>query len=318
LSRISGSFVIGRHTAFTYKGKAVDLKQIGQELNVRYALEGSVQRGGGRLRVNVQLLDAETGAHLWADRFDKPVADLFDMQDEIVSRLARTLDYQLVVAEARRAERSLHPDATDLNFQGLACMYKATADHLTQARGFFERALVIDPRSIRALVGVANVELNLGGSLLADDRAARCSAAETHAINALSLVPDHAGAHLALGSAYILTNRAARGIAECEQTLALDRNSANAHGIIGLAKYCMGRAAETEGHIHDAFRLSSRDIVAYRWMYYVGVAKLQLRADAEAAGWLRRSIEANRNHPNAHFALAAALGLLGALGWRRY
>jgi TolB-like protein/class 3 adenylate cyclase len=119
LSRINGSFVIGRHTAFTFKGKAVDLKQIGRELNVRYVLEGSVQRGGNRLRVNVQLIDAETGKHLWAERFDKPVADLFDMQDEIVSRLANTLNTQLVEAEARRAERSLHPDAMDLIFQGI-------------------------------------------------------------------------------------------------------------------------------------------------------------------------------------------------------
>ena len=92
LSRISGSFVIARNTAFTFKGKAVDVKQIGRELNVRYVLEGSVQRGGNRLRVNVQLIDAETGNHLWAERFDKPVADLFDMQDEIVSRLANTLE----------------------------------------------------------------------------------------------------------------------------------------------------------------------------------------------------------------------------------
>jgi TolB-like protein len=138
LSRISGSFVIGRHTAFTFKGKAVDLRRIGRELNVRYVLEGSVQRGGNRFRVNVQLIDAETGNHLWAERFDKPVADLFDMQDEIVSRLARTLGAQLIVAEARRAERSLQPDATDLNFQGLACSYKGVApEHMTQARGFF-------------------------------------------------------------------------------------------------------------------------------------------------------------------------------------
>jgi TolB-like protein/class 3 adenylate cyclase len=114
LSRIGGSFVIGRHTAFTFKGKAVDLKQIGRELNVRYMLEGSVQRGGNRLRVNVQLIDAETGNHLWAERFDKQVADLFDMQDEIVSRLANTLNTQLIEAEARRAEHSLHPDAMDL------------------------------------------------------------------------------------------------------------------------------------------------------------------------------------------------------------
>src|SRR4029079_14485204 len=114
LSRIRGSFVIGRHTAFTFKGKAVDLKQIGRELNIRYVLEGSVQRGGNRMRVNVQLIDAETGNHLWAERFEKPVTDLFDMQDEIVSRLANTLNAQLIQVEARRAERSTHPDAMDL------------------------------------------------------------------------------------------------------------------------------------------------------------------------------------------------------------
>ena len=124
LSRISGSFVIGRNTAFTFKGKAVDVKQVGRELNVRYVLEGSVQRGGNRLRVNVQLIDAETGNHLWAERFDKPVADLFDMQDEIVSRLANTLNAQLIAAEARRAERSMHPDSMDLYFQGKACLNK--------------------------------------------------------------------------------------------------------------------------------------------------------------------------------------------------
>src|SRR5216684_458391 len=117
LSRISGAFVIARNTAFTFKGKAVDVKKLGRELNVRYVLEGSVQHGGNRLRVNVQLIDAETGNHLWAERFDKPVADLFDMQDEIVSRLANPLDAELIAAEARRAERSRHPDATDLNFQ---------------------------------------------------------------------------------------------------------------------------------------------------------------------------------------------------------
>jgi len=109
LSRIAGSFVIARNTAFTFKGKAVDVKRIGRELNVRYVLEGSVQRGCNRLRVNVQLIDAETGNHLWAERFDKPVADLLDMQDEIVSRLSNLLDAQLMAAEARRAESTPHP-----------------------------------------------------------------------------------------------------------------------------------------------------------------------------------------------------------------
>ena len=106
LSRIRGAVVIARNTAFTYKGKPLDVKRIGRELNVRYVLEGSVQRGGNRMRVNVQLIDAETGNHLWAERFDKPLADLFDVQDEIVARLANTLNAQLVAAEARRATRT--------------------------------------------------------------------------------------------------------------------------------------------------------------------------------------------------------------------
>lgn len=314
LSRISGSFVIARNSAFSYKGKLVDVRQVGRELNIRYVLEGSVQRSGDRLRVNVQLIDAESGRHLWAERFEKSVTDLFDMQDEIVSRLANTLDAQLIVAEARRAERSRHPDAMDLYFQGMASLFKGlTAEHLTSARGCFERALAIDSRSVEALVGVALVDLTMGGGLLTDDRAALFSAAETNAIRALSLASDHAVAHMVLGDIYIFTNRAAQGIAECEQALALNRNLAEAHGYIGFAKLLMGRAAETEGHIHEALRLSPRDVFHYRWLYLVGRAKLQLGADAEAAGWLRRSIEANRNYPLAYFALAAALGLLGAL-----
>jgi TolB-like protein/class 3 adenylate cyclase/tetratricopeptide (TPR) repeat protein len=314
LSRISGSFVIARNTAFTFKGKAVNVSQIGRELNVRYALEGSVQRSGNRLRVNVQLIDTENGRHLWAERFEKPVADLFDMQDEIVSRLAHTLDAQLVVAEARRAERSRHPDALDLVFQGIACVYQGpSAEHLIQAREFFERASAIDPRSVGALVGMASVDATMGAYVLTDDRSARLSIAETNAIRALSLDPHRAMAHRILGTVYNMTNRPAQGIAECEQAIALDRNLADAHAVIGMGKYYLGRAAETEGHILEAFRLSPRDIFAHRWMHFLGMAKIQLGADAEAASWFRRSIEANRNSPLTHFALSGALGLEGSL-----
>jgi TolB-like protein len=156
LSRIRGSFVIGRNTAFTYKGKHVDLKQIGRELNVRYVLEGSVQRGGNRMRVNVQLIDAETGNHLWAERFDKALADLFDMQDEIVARLAGALNTELVAAEARRAEQAPNPDSMDLYFQGMAWFSKGwTPDNIAQARSFFDRALTVDPDNVDALIGSA-------------------------------------------------------------------------------------------------------------------------------------------------------------------
>jgi TolB-like protein len=245
LSRISGSFVIGRNTAFTYNGKHVDLKQIGRELNVRYELEGSVQRFGNRLRVNVQLIDAETGAHLWAERFDKPVADLFNMQDEIVARLASQLGTQLIAAEARRAGQAPHPDSMDLYFQGMACFNKGlNPEHMTQARVFFERALARDPGNVEALVGTALVDYIRAVTSLADDRAALLAAVEAALTKALSLAPEHAVAHLRLGGVQIWTNRATQGIAECERALALDRNLAAAHAVIGLAKIYLGRCGK--------------------------------------------------------------------------
>ena len=314
LSRISGSFVIARNSAFSYKGKSIDVRQVGRELNVRYALEGSVQRGGGRFRVNVQLIDAKTGNHLWAERFDKPIADLFDVQDEIVSRLANTLTSQLVEVEAQRAERSPHPDATDLNFQGWAFANKGiTPEYMTIARSFFKRALALDPKNIEALVGMASIDLGMAANHLIDDGVARLAVAETALTRALSLAPQHARAHMVMGVVRIYTNRAAQGLAQCEQALMLDRNLASAHGFIGLGKNFLGCGEETEAHIQEAFRLSPRDITAYWWMVFVAGAKLQLNADAEAVTWLRRSIEANPNWPLSHFLLAAALTLLGSL-----
>jgi TolB-like protein/class 3 adenylate cyclase len=313
LSRISGSFVIGRHTAFTYKGKAIDLKQIGRELNVRYVLEGSMQRGGDRLRVNVQLVDAETGAHLWADRFDKPIADLFEVQDEIVSRLANALNTQLIEAEARRAERSPHPNSLDLYFQGVAWLNKGPIpEYYAQARTFFERALTLDPGNVEALVGRAQVATT-GNYLADDDRAERLSSAEATLIKALSLAPQHARAHMYLGVVQIYTNRFAQGIAECEQALALDRNLADAHGWIGLGKFNGGRATEVEAHILEALRLSPRDIYSSRWLMFLAFVKLLENADAEAVVWLRRSLEANPNNTLGHFMLAATLAQLGKL-----
>ena len=142
LSRLSGSFVIARNTAFTFKGKNVDAKEIGKELGVRYVLEGSVQRDQNQVRVNAQLIDAESGGHLWAERFDKPLSNLFSMQDEIVASLASRLGAELITNEARRAERTLNPDSMDLYFQGMAWLNKGrSAEYTSQARSFFERAM---------------------------------------------------------------------------------------------------------------------------------------------------------------------------------
>ena len=168
LSRIRDSFVIASTTAFTYKGKTVDAKEIGKELGVRYVLEGSVQRDQGRVRVNAQLIDAESGAHLWAERFEEDVADLFKLQDQVVARLANTFGYQLVKAEAEKGARSANPDAVDLTMRGWALFESPplTKEQNDAARTLFEQALKIDPNDSRALTGAAaapSTTFNMGG-----------------------------------------------------------------------------------------------------------------------------------------------------------
>lgn len=318
LSRIRGSFVIARNTAFTYRGKAYDVTKIGRELNVRYALEGSVQRSGNRMRVNAQLIDAQSGSHLWAERFERPMTDLFEMQDEIVARIANTLNAQLVAVEARRAERAPAPDSLDLYFQGEAWVNKGvTFESMTKAREFFERALALDPANVDALAGMSQVEANFAISLSTNDKAERFAAAEAAAAEALSLAPDHALAHLSLGMVLGFTNRAAQGIAEYERALALDRNMAGAHALIGQNKLFIGLAEQTESHVLEALRLSPRDPWTYIWLLTAGFAACLLGRNEEAVSWFRRSIEANRNFALCHFIYATALANTGRLNEAR-
>ena len=314
LSRLSGSFVIARNTAFTFKGKNVDAREIGRELGVRYVLEGSVQRDAGRMRVNVQLIDAESGKHLWAERFDKPLADLFEMQDEIVARLANQLGMELTSAEAHRAERASNPDSMDFFFQGLASLNKGiNPENMAQARGYFERPLTVDPGNLDALLGVGRVDYSVGGAFLSDDRDARLAAAEAKIGKVLSLRPNDALAHEIMGGILTQTKRADQGIAEYEGALALDPNLAAAHGDIGLAKIIVGRSEETGAHENEALRLSPRDSFAWLWLHFAGAAKLNLGAEEEAVALFRRSIENNRTIPLTHFFLAATLANLGKL-----
>jgi TolB-like protein len=318
LSRISGAFVIARNTAFAYKGKSADLRQIGRDLNVRYALVGSAQRGGNRLRVNVQLIDAESGAHLWAERFDQALADLFEMQDEIVARLAGQLGARLVEAEARRAERSPDPDSMDLYFRARALINRgSTAEYLKPAEALLERALALDPNNVDALAAKGWVDMDLGAGFMTDDHAARLASAEATAIKTLSLAPDHAWAHLVLGSLYNTVNRGAEAIAEFEHALMLDRNLVYAHALIGMAKTALGRAEEAESHYLEALRLSPRDVSAHHWMSSAGTSKLHLAKDEEAVAWFRRAIDANRNFAFTHLSLAAALAHLGRINEAR-
>src|SRR5579863_9762152 len=169
------------------------------------------------MRVNVQLIDAETAIHLWAERFDKPLADLFDMQDEIVARLANALNAELIAAEARRAEHAPTPDSMDLYFQGQAWLNKGyTPKSVARARGYFDRALAADPNNVEALVGSARADIITRALVYGNDPAAALTMAERKLTQALASVPDHAHAHLTLGILYFYTGRATPGIAECE------------------------------------------------------------------------------------------------------
>jgi TolB-like protein len=222
LSRISGAFVIGRSTAFTYKGKAIDLKHIGCELNVRYVLEGSVQRAGNRMRVNVQLLEAETASHLWAERFDKPVADLFDMQDEVVARLAGMLKAQLVAAEARRAVLGLTLISTNRAAQGIAeC----------------ERALALDRNLAMALATTGLAKYTMG----------RGEETEHHVQEALRLSPRDTNAYrwiMYAGFAKLLLGADEEAVARLRRSVEMNRNFPLSHFYLAAALAHLGRLDE--------------------------------------------------------------------------
>ena len=264
------------------------------------------------MRVSVQLIDAENGNHLWAERFDKPLGDLFDMQDEIVARLAGALNGELIAAEARRAEQAPNPDSMDLYFQGLAWLNKGTTPGgLAQAHSFFDLALTADPGNVDAVILSAGADALEGANSFVTDPMAALAAAEAKVTKALSSVPDHAHGHQLLGFVKICTKRAAEGIAELEHALALDRNLAGAHALIGLGKTFIGRAEEAEAHVSEALRLSPRDPYAYVWKGFAGDAKNQLGSWDQAVAWCRRAIEANRNYPLPYFELAIAFAQLG-------
>jgi TolB-like protein len=314
LSRRPRVFLISRNSAFAYKGKPVDTRQIGRELGVRFVLEGSVQKADNRIRISAQLIDAESGAHLWAERFDKPRADLLDTQDEVTARLARAIHIELVVAESRRAARE-HPDrldSVDYSLRGWAIWNQHLSLEAARRAGrCFEAALQLDERNVCALIGLANTlmwEVNMYGS---DDRAGRIRAAEAAATKALALAPDDADAHVTYGTILYAMRAPDRALRGFEFALSLDRHLARAHGYIGLMKFFLGRADETRDHVAEAMRLSPRDPLLFHWHYFIGVSDLYLGRGVRALEKLRKSVELNPSWPLSQFVLAAALALAG-------
>ena len=315
LSRSPGVFVISRSTAFAYKGKPIDVRQIGRELGVRYVLEGSVQNAGGRMRFNAQLVDAGSGGHLWAERFDKQRADLLDMQDEVTTRLASTIHIEMIDAESRRAarERPDRLDTVDHTLLGWAAWNRnLSLESARRARRFFKTALQLDEQNVEALIGFANAHMwEVNMSYASDDRLAQIRAAETAAKQALALGPHCAKAHMTYGTVLYAMHAPERALREFEFAVGLDGNLAAAHAYLGLMKFSLGRARDTHAHVAEAMRLSPRDPLLFHWHFFIGVAELYLGRVAHGIESLRKSVEINPNWGLAQFVLAGALALAG-------
>jgi len=316
LSRIPQSFVIARNTAFSYKGKPIDVRQLDRELGVRYALEGSVRRVGDQVRVNVQLLDAESGVSLWADRFDTDRASLGEAQNEITGRLARMLNLQLVAAAARRIERQrpADPDARDLVMRGWATYYRPKSLEATrEARRFFGEALEIDPQSVDAMTGLAlNLVHGLADGWTDSPQEDEVRAKQLLAV-ALERDANHPMARVAMGLLRRYQNRLSDAQAELEMAIGLDPNNADALRQLAITLLFLGEPEAAIPNLERAIRLNPRDpnLAAYYWP--LGQCHLLLGQVDEAIAFLRKACASWPWEYFLHLNLAGALGLKGDL-----
>jgi class 3 adenylate cyclase len=314
LSRMPGMIVIGRNTAFAYKGKSGDLKQIGRELNIRYVLEGSVQRGGNRMRVNVQLIDAETANHVWAERS----TSLWLTFSICRTRLSPGSPIRSTHSSSRRKRgaRSARPVRTlwTIIFKAWRCSTRDLLRTICREPKIISRgrchSMQATWRRLSALHG------RIASSPTSTPRTIASLAWRPEKHSQPKPLPSRLSIRwgtLCLGLTYVFNYRATQGIAQCERALALDRNLAVAHAYIGMAKWFVGHGEETQGHIDEAFRLSPRDTLAYFWKALAGIARIFLGQYEEAVASLRQSTEINGNFALHHIYLAVALAELGQL-----
>jgi len=304
LSRIAHSFVISRNTAFTYRNKPTDTKQIGRELGVRYVLEGSVRRSGSQVRVSFQLIDAAADADLWADRFDSDEIDLFALQNEITSRIANTLGVELIAAEAARPAEN--PDALDYILRG-----RAGKPTFGEAISLFERALELDPRSVEAQCQLAH---QLSGRVLtgmSGQPSSDLARAQGLVDQALAASPRYAFAHFVKGQVLRAQKRWEEAIPEYERALALDRNLVAALSGLAWCKLNGGSIEDVIPLAEEAIRLSPRDpLIGVRYLLIGTVHLLQSHLD-EAIVWFEKARSDMPAAPFVRSRLASAYALRG-------
>jgi adenylate cyclase len=321
LSRIHGSFVIARNTAFTYKGKSVDAKEIGKELGVRYVLEGSVQRDQNRVRVNTQLIDAESGAHLWADRFEENVADLFKLQDEVVARLARSLGVALTNAEAEKGTRSKDPDALDLTMQGWSLISRALQqpqnerrESEKEARALFDRALKIDSNEADALAGGAITDFDEYIFGWGDPKTDYEAKILGQADRAIALDPNNVQAYVAKGLYLTLgLHRFSEALGVTDAGLAINPNFVGLFSPRIQAENSLGRFEQAKVDVQRAMQLSPRDHMIGTWHVELGDVEISLGHFDAAIEEYRKAIDSGTRTFFAYTNLAAAYAHVGKM-----
>jgi len=303
--------VISRNTAFTYRNKAIDTKQIGRELGVRYVLEGSVRRSTNQIRINAQLIDAEKDTQLWAERFNGNTSDLCALQDEITRRIAVALNLELWRAEAARP--SQHPDAVDYVFRAGALLIGGppSRERYAEAIALFEHALALDPQSVDAQSGLATDLTSRVIDNMTDTAAADLVRAEGLAGQALAAAPNSSLAHFAKGQLLRAQRRCAEAIPEYEAALSYNPNWVHALHALARSKFFTGSIEDVIPLEEQAIRLSPRDAGIGGWYRQIGLVHLVQSRTNEAVVWLEKARNAAPAHPNIRAHLASAYALAG-------
>jgi len=310
LSRLSHMLVISRNSAFTYKDKPVNAKQIGRELGVHYVLEGSVQRSGKQVRVNAQLINAETDAHLWAERFDRDPGDLLALQNEITGRIANALNLAVIGAEAARPTDN--PDALDYTFRGRAAMSKPrSSENYVEAIRFYERALALNSQSVEAQTRLADALVGRVLDEMTDTAASDIDRAEELTGQALAASPESALAHWSKGRLLPVRGRPDEAAVEFETVLTFDRNAVGALFQLGWCKLMTGSLDEVIPLAEQGIRLSPRDLGIANFYWRIGSVHLLESRTGDAVLWLEKARSANPRFAGLRALLVSAYALEG-------
>ena len=312
LSKLRWFFVIARNSSFIYKDKAVHLKEVAGELGVGYVVEGSVRKGGDRVRITVQLNDVSTGSHIWAERYDRSLADVFAVQDEITEAIVAAIEPQLYAAENFRAKRKAPDsmDAWDLVMRALSHYWRVTRQDNIVAQALLEKATAIDPNYGQAL-GVLAASHMFCAHMGWENLAEAAPIAERAALTAIQADSEDPWAHNALGHVYLFKRRFDDSLAEFELALKLNPNFSLAQGYYGLALSYCGRWQEGDLDARRALRLSPRDPFSAIYCGIVSYAQFVGRNYAEAMRLARDGIRQRGDFVGAHRVLTAAAGMAG-------